>query len=118
MGDTIGDPIKGFGTIGLENSALGPGDVEVISRWLLTAVIGVLTIVATIYFLIQIFTGAIAIIGSSGDKGKLEGARKKIQNGILGIVVVVAAIFIADLGGVILGINILGITGQLVNLSP
>ena len=72
-------------------------------------VIGVMTVVAIIWFLFTLITGAISIIGSGGDKQALESARKKITTGVIGLVVVIASIFILDLIGTIFGIDFLDI---------
>lgn len=74
----------------------------------LSKIIGVLTVVSFIWFTFQFVFGAIRIVTSGGDKAALEGARKQITTGIIGVVVVVAAIFIVSLIGTLLGIpNIL-----------
>lgn len=75
----------------------------------ISMVIGVMTIVAFIWFVFVIFTGAIGIISSGGDKAALESAKKKITTGVIGVVVVIAAIFVIDLIGTIFGIPFLNI---------
>lgn len=70
-------------------------------------VVGVMTVIAFIWFTIQFFIGALGIISSGGDKAKMESARAKITTGIIGLVVVIAAIFIIRIIGLVLGINIL-----------
>ena len=96
---------KGFGTLG---NPQGTG-IETFSKFI-SSVIGLMTIVAIIWFVFVFFTGAIGIISAGSDKQALEGARKKIYTGIIGIVVVVAAIFLVRLIGFVIGIpNILNI---------
>ena len=74
----------------------------------LSSTVGIMTIIAIIWFIFVFIGGAIGIISSGGDKAALEAARKKITTGIIGIVVVVAAVFIIDLIGNLIGIpNIL-----------
>lgn len=95
---------RGFGALGLEG---GQSPTETFNKFLSTT-IGVMSIVAFIWFTIQLFTGVVSIIGSGGDKGKLESARAKIGSAITGLVITVAAIFFIQLVGDILGIpNIL-----------
>lgn len=72
--------------------------------------IGVMTVVAIIWFVFVFITGAIGMIGAGGDKQAMETARKKITTGIIGLVVVIAAIFIFDLIGTIFGIDLLNIS--------
>lgn len=70
----------------------------------LSKIIGVLTVVSFIWFTFQFVFGAIRIITSGGDKAAVEAARKQITTGVIGLVVVVAAIFIIQLIGTILGV--------------
>lgn len=101
-------PLRGFGPLG---NPEGTG-VATFSKFIST-MIGLMTIIAIIWFTFVLFTGAIAMIGAGGDKQALESARKRIINGLIGLVVVIAAIFILDLIGNIFGIpNILNF-GQL-----
>lgn len=76
----------------------------------ISTAIGIMTIVAFVWFLFTFITGAIAIISSGGDKQAYENARKKITTGIIGVIVVIAAIFVIDLVGTIFGIPFLNIT--------
>lgn len=85
----------------LSNPGANPGSVFTQT---LSKIIGVLTVVAFIWFTFQFIFGAIRIVTSGGDKAALEAARKQITTGIIGLVVVVAAIFIVGLIGTILGI--------------
>lgn len=76
----------------------------------ISSTIGLLTIVAFIWFAFVFISGAIGIISSGGDKAALESAQKRITNGLIGLVVVIAAIFIINLVGTLLGIpNILNL---------
>ena len=73
----------------------------------ISGVIGAITIVAGLWFVILVLTGGISLMTSQGDKAALEEARKRIMSGIIGLVVVVAGVFIADLIGYFLGLSIL-----------
>ncbi len=98
---------------------LGPGPladpkgstgIEIFSNFI-SSIIGLMTIIAIIWFVFTFITGAIGIISSGGDKNSMESAKKKITTGIIGLVVVIAAIFIIKLIGFLLGItDILNIT--------
>jgi hypothetical protein len=66
-----------------------------------------LTIVAGIWFIFVFITGAISVIGSGGDKVKVEAARNRILHGIIGLAVTVAAIFTIELIGRILGLDLI-----------
>ncbi len=95
---------KGFGPLG---SPVGTG-ITNFSNFISTA-IGLMTIIAFIWFVFVIFTGAIGIISSGGDKNALESAKKKITTGVVGVVVVITAIFVMDLIGTVFGIRFLDI---------
>lgn len=71
----------------------------------LSKIIGVMTAVAFIWFTFMTVIGAIRLLASGGDKGAVEGARKQITTGIIGVVVVVAAIFLVSLIGTLLGLS-------------
>jgi hypothetical protein len=90
----------GFGPLGLEGGESAPA---VFTKFL-SSTIGLMTIIAIIWFVFLMIMGAIGIISSGGDKASLESARKRITTGIIGFVVVVAAIFIVQLIGRFIGI--------------
>jgi len=69
--------------------------------------IGTLTTLAGIFFIVVFLDGCINWVTSAGDKGKLESARGKMLNGVLGLVLIIMAFGIIGLVGGILGINIL-----------
>ena len=94
---------KGYGLYGLEGYGAASGGQ--IFNIFISRAISIMTIVAFVWFVFSVFTGAIGIISSGGDKQALEAARKKIMTGIIGIVVVVSAIFIVSLIGQFLGIE-------------
>ena len=95
----IGVPLTGIGNIGIGSNA-----VQLFAD-VLSTTIGLLTVIAALYFMFMLITGAIGIIGSGGDKGAYEDARRKITTGAIGLVVVIAAMFIMDLITTLLGIN-------------
>lgn len=72
----------------------------------ISQIIGILTIVAALWFLFQFITAGLAWIGSSGDKHNLEEARNKIINAIIGLIIVVAAYTLVGIFGRMLGIDI------------
>jgi hypothetical protein len=84
----------------------------------ISTAIGVMTIIAFIWFVIQFFLAAIAIIGSGGDKAALATAKSKLTTSVVGLVVVISAIFLIELIGGIFGINILYLQSLIINLSP
>lgn len=95
---------KGFGALGFEGTTPSAAGALGIFATAVSAVIGIMTLVAFIWFTFQFLIGAIRIMGSGGDKGALEAAKKQITSGIIGLVVVIAAVFVVSLLGYILGI--------------
>jgi hypothetical protein len=95
--------LKGFGPLGLEsgNSSNAPAKFNAF----ISGAIGLMTVIAAIWFIFNIITGAIQIISSGGDKGALENARRKITTGIIGIVVVIASLFIVSTIASLIGLG-------------
>lgn len=105
-----GGPLQGVGSLGNP----GSNAVGIFSSFL-TGIVGLLTVIAIIWFIFLMFTGALGILGSSGDQKALEEAKKRITYGVVGLVVVVAAISIILIAGRFVGIpNILDLN-SLVN---
>lgn len=105
--------LKGIGPLG---NPTGTGITNL--QTFISTVVGVMTIVAFIWFVLTFMTGAIGIISSGGDKQALETARKKITYGIIGVVVVISAVFVIGLIGAIFGIDFLNIFKLFYMLVP
>lgn len=102
---------------GIGNIGLCDGAQQGISLFaaILSTAIGLLTVIAGIYFLFILIIGAIGIISAGGDKAAYEEAKKRLTNGAVGFVLTIAAIFILDIIAVLLGIpDILNI-GEMIN---
>lgn len=99
----IGDPLRGIGPLGLEERSAS--EAPAIFNKFISGTIGLMTVVAIIWFVFLLITGAYGLMTAGGDKAQLEAARKKIFTGIVGFVVVIAAVFIVDLVGKIIGID-------------
>lgn len=69
--------------------------------------IGLVTLFAFLYFILQFFTAALKWISSGGDQKSIEAAQKQITNSLIGLVIVVSAVFIIDLIGKVLNIQLL-----------
>ena len=76
-------------------------------------VIGVLTIVAVLYFIFVVIIGGYNFISAQGDEKQIEMARKQLTNGVLGITIVIIALGLGSLIAFLLGIpNILDINSM------
>ena len=95
----------GFGLFGLEESS--PEQAPSLFNTFISGAIGVMTVIAAIWFLFVLITGAISMISSGGDKTAMANAQKRITNGLIGLVVVIASVFIIELIGKIFGFNLI-----------
>lgn len=103
---------RGFGSLGLENTEAFMADI-VFTKFL-SSTIGLMSIVAIIWFIFLLITGGYGYMTAGGDKAKIEKAQKTITNGIVGLAITVFAIFIVKFIGSLLGIDfILNITSML-----
>jgi len=96
----LGKPITGVGTIQTNPNSNMVGSF-------ISTIIGTLTVVAGLAFLVFFFLGAVKWISAGGDKGKVQEAQAEMINGIIGLIVVVVAYFIVGIVGGILGLDIL-----------
>ena len=93
--------LKGFGPLGLE----GGEDAPTIFNKFLTSAIGLITIIAFIWFMILVIIGAIGIMNAGGDKNAVANNAKKITNGLIGLVVLISALALIQLIGTIFGLE-------------
>lgn len=90
--------ISGLGPLGVN-----PSDAPNKFNQILTLLIGILTLIAGVWFFFLLITGGIAWMAAGGDQRKLSEARSRITTGLIGLVIVVAAIFIIQIIGNLLG---------------
>lgn len=95
---------QGAGDIGNVSDAAG---ASTIFNNVISTAIGLMTVIAGLWFIFQFILGAWGVINSGGDKARLEEARQKITQAAIGLVIVIAAIFLVDIIGGILGLDIL-----------
>ena len=75
---------------------------------LLSRIISVALMVAAIMVFAFLVWGGIQWISSGGDKGKVEEARSRITNALIGLAIVAAAWAIMNLVSYFFGVDILG----------
>ena len=112
----INGTIEGFGPLGLEGR--NPQESTNIFNFFISSTIGLLTIIAAIWFLFVLITGAISIISSGGDKAKVAEARGRITTGLIGLIVVIAGIFILELIGTLIGFDLILNPGEFIQRIP
>lgn len=102
---------KGFGPLGLEENAL---TYDATFQNFISSVIGIISIIAIIWFVIIVITSGISYMSAGSDQKATEAARKKITNGLVGLLITIFGIFIIRLAGQLLNIpNILSIPALL-----
>lgn len=68
-------------------------------------IIGILTIIGVIYFIIQIIFAGYSMMSAQGDPKKIEAGRKRLTDGILGLTIVVIALGVGAFIATLLGIK-------------
>lgn len=94
--------IKGVGKYQDPTNASGAG-LEI----LLSTVLGALTAISALSFLIYFVLGGLLWITAGGKQESVQKAQKQMTDAAIGLVVVIVAYFIAGIVGFILGIDIL-----------
>lgn len=104
--DPVAHPLQTIGGTGLGpfgNTVFTPTSAMAKLTGALSAIIGLLTIVAGFWFFITFIIGGISWITAGGDKTKLTQARDKLSNAFIGLVIVVAGWGILALAGQFFG---------------
>jgi hypothetical protein len=114
---TIGG--QGLGTLGnipFGTGAQGGTDALTKLTNVISAVIGFMTVCAAIWFIFMFLIGGYTWMTSMGDKHRLEEARDRIVDALIGLVIVVAAWGILALVGHFLGIDsVISQPGTMIN---
>jgi len=85
---------------------------------ILSNVIGVMTIIAGLWFMFQFIIGGYAYMSAGEDPQRMGNATKKITSSLIGLVIVVAAYAIISLIGSMLGFEILNPQNIITKLGP
>ena len=80
--------------------------VEFFSKFI-SSLIGLGLLIGSLIFFLYLVLGAIQWISSGGDKTALEGARSKITNAIIGLIILLSVFALLKLIETFFGINIL-----------
>jgi hypothetical protein len=96
----------------VEYKISGPGlsptdnvDATVKIEQIVSNLLGILTLIAVIFFAIQIILAGFGFISSEGDEKKMEANRSKLTNGVLGLFIVIVAVGLGRLISQLLGLN-------------
>ncbi len=109
-------PIRGEGPLGLANQAADQGGKVFTDA--LSKIIGVLTVAAGLWFIIQIIVAGYGFITAGGDAQKIQENQRKIVNSVIGLGIVVLAVAFLSLIGYLLDVEFLDFGQIITNLSP
>ena len=108
---------QGFGPFSnLDLSSVGEAASAFTS--ILSKIIGVMTVIAGIWFFFILIIGAFGFLTAGGDPKKIESATKRIGNGLTGLVIIVLAYALIWLIGGFLGLDILNPQDVIELLGP
>ena len=78
----------------------------------LSGILSAILVIAVLLAFLYLIWGAIEWISAGGDKGKVEKARDRITQSIIGLIVLASILVIFDLAQNFLGVNILDFGGN------
>lgn len=78
---------------------------------ILSAILGTLTILGSVFFIVYFLAAALMWLTSGTDSGKLGKARDQMIQAVIGLVVLVSSYTVIGLVGQIVGIDILNVSG-------
>ncbi|HBC72420.1 MAG: hypothetical protein UX91_C0001G0124 [Candidatus Amesbacteria bacterium GW2011_GWB1_47_19] len=108
--------INGIGPLGNPNTPSSQTATQLTN--FISNIIGLMTVIAGVYFLFQIFMAGYKWINAGGDKQAVQDAQKRLTNAFMGLLVVVMAFTITGVIGYFLGIPILRFGFLLLGLRP
>jgi len=85
---------------------------------IISNILGLLTIVGGLIFVIYFLMAAIEWITAGGDSGKISSARDKIVQGVIGLIILVASYAILGLIGSIVGLDLIDPVAQIKKIIP
>ncbi|MCJ7792993.1 MAG: hypothetical protein MUP45_03390 [Candidatus Marinimicrobia bacterium] len=107
----------GFGPFG----NLDLGDVSAAAgafTTIISNVIGIMTIIAGIWFIFMFIVGAFGYLTAGGDSKKIGDATRRIGTALTGLIVIVIAYALISLIGGLLGFDILNPQDIIIKLKP
>ncbi|MDQ3008382.1 MAG: pilin [bacterium] len=85
---------------------------------LISRILSILTVVGGIFFVIYFVLAAFKWITAGGDSAKIGKARDEMVQGVIGLIILVAAYGIVGLIGTIIGLDLLNPAKTLGDLTP
>jgi hypothetical protein len=84
----------------------------------ISKIIGFLTVMAGLWFMVQLLLGAFGWISAGGDKQHLDNAKKRITNAIVGLFLVVVSFAVFAIVGAFFGLDVLHLGTTIGTLAP
>lgn len=111
-------PSAQFGSFSPPTDAYAPAsnsteDVLTSADNFLSVMFGLITVVASVFFVVNFLTATLSWITSAGDSGKITKARDQMLQSVIGLVIVVASYGLIGLIGTMVGLNLLNPAGAL-----
>lgn len=114
FGEGLKNPAAAGSLLGGEDVDVSSGDTALTAaETLISRIIGFLTVLAGIFFIIYFILGALSWVTAGGDQSKIQKARDQIVQGVIGLIVIVGAYAVVGIIGSVVGINILNPAAQL-----
>ena len=112
------DPIRGAGVIGdlTQQQADTPRGAMDLLLSQLSNIIGFLTIVGGLFFVIFFLIDAFEWLRAGDDKGKIEKAQQRMINAAIGLLIMIVTIGIVGIVGGVFGLEILNPTDSFVRI--
>lgn len=99
--------ITGIGKFGFEANPVTELETKTQFGLILSSLVTTLTVVGGLAFVIFFSLGGLKWLTSGGDKAKVQEAQQQMTQGVIGLIALVAGLFIVGLVGNILGIDFL-----------
>jgi hypothetical protein len=99
--------IRGLGPLGFETEEVTKEAAFQLLNEVISVIVGLLTVIAGIWFIFQIIIAGYQWLSSGGDKASVAAARDKLTYSVIGLVIVVMAFAIVSVIGTIFGIDFL-----------
>jgi len=84
----------------------------------LSNLIGIITIMGGLFFIVYVFLAAFSWIAAGGDSGKVEKASQRLLHGVLGLVIIVLSYALIGIVGTIIGIDLINLEETLLKVIP
>lgn len=118
-GQSLGT-IQGAGTLGEEVAGSldsNAGLVAIFSEQL-SNIIGFVTLLGGLFFVIYFLIGGFEWLRAGGDKGQVEKAQNRMVNGAIGLLVMILSIAIVGIVGGVFGLDLLNPGETFLELIP